>query len=326
MPKRKRGGAVNIKQSVTAGPLDEATGQRSVFPQLVSQPQERDTEWRYGDEGEEEEQAEADYEEEYEENELVGQTFSFGELQYDAEGADYEEEMDESWDGIEDEEIEEDEWDIEPQTEVLSYLQTVRTEAESLPSLVYVPQPSNGTNGINHSTSSNSINPSSLEIDNPWRTQFLTFYKNMRTTLASAPEPDLSQDELDSLLHIDPNKRPANSNQEDGLWRLKTMDKPSITLLSMLDHQRTIHLLTHLRKKMSVKIKEEQCIWFVMLLAKLGDPGVLNGEEVDLLRRIGRKCLNVRRELQEEGQEVLLSTVDMIVCIIKDYYQQRDLV
>jgi hypothetical protein len=148
----------------------------------------------------------------------------------------------------------------------------------------------------------------------------------MRTTLASAPEPDLSQDELDSLLHIDPNKRPANSNQEDGLWRLKTMDKPSITLLSMLDHQRTIHLLTHLRKKMSVKIKEEQCIWFVMLLAKLGDPGVLNGEEVDLLRRIGRKCLNVRRELQEEGQEVLLSTVDMIVCIIKDYYQQRDLV
>jgi hypothetical protein len=63
-----------------------------------------------------------------------------------------------------------------------------------------------------------------------------------------------------------------------------------------------------------------------MLLAKLGDPGVLNGEEVDLLRRIGRKCLNVRPELQEEGQEVLLSTVDMIVCIIKDHYQQRDLV
>lgn len=69
-------------------------------------------------------------------------------------------------------------------------------------------------------------------------------------------------------------------------------------------------------------------MWIVFLLARLGDPGVLNGEEVDLLRRVGRKCMNVRRELQEqdgEGREVVLGTTDMVVCIIREYYAQRDL-
>jgi hypothetical protein len=340
MPKRKRSSALNVKQSVTAGPFDEVSGQRSVFPQLVSQPSRRDTEWRYDDQEEEaeyeeeyQEEDDEEYQEEYQDKGLVGQTFSLKELQYDVEeemhGHDDEADLlNEKDPGNISGSIDEDEWEEEPQTEVIAYLQTVRTEAEALPSLVYDPRARNGVNGIgqNKATTRTPAEPTpSPEVDNPWRTQFLTFYKSMRVTLASVPEPDLSQNELDSLLHIDPNNRPQNSNQEDGLWRLKTMDKPSITLLSMLDHQRTIHLLIHLRKKMSAKIKEEQCIWFVMLLAKLGDPGVLSGEEVDLLRRVGRKCLNLKHGLQNDGQEALLSTIDMIVCIIKDFYEQRDL-
>ena len=67
-------------------------------------------------------------------------------------------------------------------------------------------------------------------------------------------------------------------------------------------------------------------MWTVFLLARLGDLGVLYGEEVDLLRRIGRKCLSVRRDLQEgQDKEVVLGTVDMVVCIIREYYAQRDL-
>src|SRR5437762_4570748 len=135
------------------------------------------------------------------------------------------------------------------------------------------------------------------ESDNLWQSQFLQYYKSLRETFANTPEPNLSQGELDALLHIDPNNRPNTSNQEDRLWRLKTLDQPSVTLLSMLDHQRTIHLLTHLRKKMSTSIKVEQCMWLVFLLARLGDPGVLKGDEVDLLRKIGRKCLTVRMGL-----------------------------
>ena len=74
---------------------------------------------------------------------------------------------------------------------------------------------------------------------------------------------------------------------------------------------------------MSPKVKEEQCMWLVFLLARLGDPGVLSGEEMDLLRRIGRKCIGVRKE--EGGREVVLGTIDMVVCIITEYYAQRDL-
>ena len=93
----------------------------------------------------------------------------------------------------------------------------------------------------------------------------------------------------------------------------------------MLDHQRTIHLLTHVRKKMSANIKVEQCMWLVFLLGRLGDPGVLGGEDIDLLRRIGKKCIMVRDGLKEDGEERVLSTVDMVVCIIKHFYQQMDL-
>jgi hypothetical protein len=291
-----------------------------VFPEVVA-ISARDSEWRYDDSDNDE--AEID---EYEDEDLVGQTFTVDMLDAAEDGAqeeayDEDEELNE-----EDESEDEDDWDVEPQTEAIAYLEKVRSEASGLPSLTYVPEQPSQTNGIS------SIPPKKevifdTESDKVWRTQFLQYYTSLRETIATTPEPILSQPDLDSLLHINPHNRPHTPHQEDRLWRLKTLDQPSVLLLSMLDHQRTIHLLTHLRKKVSAGVKEEQCMWLVFLLARLGDLGVLTGAEVDLLRRIGRKCLGIRNGVEDgtEGSNVVLGTVDMVVCIIKHYYQQKDL-
>jgi Survival motor neuron (SMN) interacting protein 1 (SIP1) len=318
MPKRKRTGP--IKPSVTAGPLSDTTGQRSVFPQLV--PAARDSEWQY----DQDEETADGVEEEYPEDvamdgweDLLEEGMQDEEYEYD-EGEVEEEE--------EEKEGEDEDWDVEPQTEAIAYLFSVRNEAEGLPALTYVPANTvtdpNTANGIPAATPSkpSKPNPPSSER-NPWEAQFLTYYTSLRESIATHTPPTLTQPELDDLLHINPSKRPTTSSEEDSLWRLKTLDPPSLTLLSMLDHQRIIHLLTHLRKKMSANVKPEQCMWLFFLLAALGDLGVLNGDEVDLLRRIGRKCLSVRGGLEGEG-EVVRGTIDMVVCVIREFYGQRD--
>jgi len=323
MPKRKRGGPGKAK--ATAGPVDESTGQRSVFPEVVA-PSTRDSEWRYDDSDDEDEVMDDD-----EENEdFVGKTFTFNMLDTTEDGVEEGEEEDEEGDIIEGEGIEdEDDWEVEPQIEAIAYLESVRSEASVLPALTYVPQqppPFSQMNGSTSKPPSNESTPDN-EADDLWRAQFLKYFVALRETIVSAPEPILSQDQLDSLLNINPKYRPQTPDQEDRLWRLKTLDQPTVLLLSMLDHQRTIHLLTHLRKKVSPVVKEEQCMWLVFLLARLGDLGVLSGAEVDLLRRIGRKCLGIRNSVEDGMAEskVVLGTVDMVVCIIKYYYQQRDL-
>jgi hypothetical protein len=317
MAKRKR--YEPMKSRSTAGPIDESTGQRSVFPQVVSLSG-RDSEWRYDeDDMEGDNGGVSEMEDLVEETHSSDMLISFNEVDMDY-GDDAVEDAEDKEEEVG--EIEEDDWEVEPQTEAIAYLHSVRTEAGALPAMTYVPRQANGVNVQNQSPPKTTTLANS---DNQWQTQFLQYYNNLRGTIINAPEPNLSQDELDTLLHIDPNNRPNTSNQEDRLWRLKTLDQPSVTLLSMLDHQRTIHLLTHLRKKMSTNVKEEQCMWLVFLLARLGDPGVLSGEEMDLLRRIGRKCLTVRTGLEDVKHKVILSTVDMVVCIIKHYYQQKDL-
>ena len=313
MPKRS---SKPVKPKYTAGPLDENTGQRSVFPELLTL--KRDKEWSY------DEDVENDADEDYkDDDELVGQAFNVNSLDFGDEVEKDEDAEESKEEGMSEAEME-DEWEMEPQTEVLAYLHSVRSEAETLPSLTYVEQAPTLVNGGDASSKKDLTNGVELDED-AWRKQFLNYYHNLRITIANTPEPDFTQDELDELLHINPNRRPETSGQEDGLWRLKTLDPPSLTLLSMLDHQRTIHLLTHLRKKMSVNVKKEQCMWLLFLLARLGDPGVLGGDEIDLLRRVGKKCINVRDSLEGEGNELLFSTVDMVVCIIKHFYGQMDL-
>jgi len=313
MPKRKRGGGP-FKPKPTAGPVDESSGQRSVFPEVLP-VSARDSEWRYDA---------SDNDEREEDEDFAEQFFSVNapEDGVEEEGVDDEEEEYSVEEGPEDE----DDWDVEPQTEAIAYLEKVRSEASGLPSLTYVPEKASQTNGIT-SVSPKNEPISDTESDKLWRTQFLQYYTSLREAIATAPEPTLSQPELDSLLHINPHNRPQSPDQEDRLWRLKTLDQPSILLLSMLDHQRTMHLLTHLRKKVSAGVKEEQCMWLVFLLARLGDVGVLSGGEVDLLRRIGRKCLGIRNGVENgtDGSKIVLGTVDMVVCIIKRYYQQKDL-
>ena len=306
MPKRKRGGPV--KSKATAGPVNESTGQRSVFPEVVALST-RDSEWRYDDD-EDGDDDDAEMDEDEETEELVGQTFTIDMLDTAEDGVEEEDDDDEEGELVEEVEIEEeDNWEVEPQTEAIAYLESVRSEASGLPSLTYVPQhhtqePSQ-TNGTTPKSPSNEPAADNVR-DNLWRTQFLKYYTSLRETIATAPEPILSQDELDSLLNINPYYRPQTADQEDRLWRLKTLDQPSVVLLSMLDHQRTIHLLTHLRKKVSAVVKEEQCMWLVFLLARLGDLGVLSGAEVDLLRRIGRKCLSTRKNVEDGTGRVRL--------------------
>jgi Survival motor neuron (SMN) interacting protein 1 (SIP1) len=326
MPKRKLSKIPKV--NVTAGPLNESTGQRSAFPQVVSSSAQRDNEWEY---------EENNYYNESEE----GQEFN-GEAiddQFDMSIEDYndpEDEIDEMQGGVVDGEDaseideegvgDEEEWEAEPQTVAISYLESVRTEAEALPSLTYVDHlsTSNDTQQVN-GISEDKPKTYPAHRDPEWKAGFLKYYMALRETLATAPEPNLSQDELDVLLHINPNKRPTQSFEEDALWRLKTLDRPSVTLLSMLDHQRVIHLLTHLRKKMSTNMRENQCMWLFFLLAKLEDGGVLNGDKIDLLRRIGRKCLTVRGTIEEGQGKVVLSTIDFVMCIIQDFYLQSDL-
>jgi len=309
MAKRKRNG----RTSYSAGRVDESSGQRSAFPQLTeSYP--RDTEWRY------------DASEDNDVKEDRDDDFSVGdeEQEEDVEQADEEE------DG---EVVEVDEWEVEPHAEALAYLYAVRSEADALPSLTYVSREPAMSDSNSVSQQGNDSTEAVTEgtdgpdgSEDPWQSQFMTYYNNLRTTIATAPEPNFSQEELDVLFHINPDARPETSADEDRVWRLKTLDEPSLALLSMLDHPRTMHLLTHLRKKMGVKVRVEQCMWLVFLLARLADPGVLSGDEIDLLRRIGRKCVAVGSSLGgEDGEETVLATVDMVVCIIKYYYQQRDL-
>jgi hypothetical protein len=326
MPKRNRG--EHAVQRFTAGPLDEATGQRPVFPEIGSLSG-GDTEWVYDDGADDIDEEGYGYED------LAGERYTSDALDYSewdatagVEIRENEATDRENGDEPDGEVEEEEEWDIEPQTEALSYLNSVRIEAKALPSVTYTSQNSFPQINTVESTKEPTSLPKtfvSIESDSVWRSQFLNYYMRLRKTLANAPEPNLSQDELDSLLHINPNNRPTTSDQEDRLWRLKTLDQPSIVLLSMLDQQRTIHLLTHLRKKMSTSVKPEQCMWLVFLLARLGDPGVLKGDEVDLLRRIGRKCLTVRKTLDENDDKVILGTVEMVICIIKHFYAQKDL-
>lgn len=317
MAKRKR--YEPVKSKSTAGPIDESTGQRLAFPQVASLSV-RDSEWQYDEDDKEEDNGGVSEMEDLLEGTYNSDMFmNSNEVDMDN-GDDADERVEEEEEEVG--EMEEDEWEVEPQTEAIAYLHSVRAEAEGLPAMTYVPQK---VNGVDVQKQSSPKTKTPADSDNLWQTQFLQYYSNLRETIINAPETNISQDELDALLHINPNNRPNTSDQEDRLWRLKTFDQPSVTLLSMLDHQRTIHLLTHLRKKMSSSVKEEQCMWLVFLLARLGDPGVLSGVEVDLLRRIGRKCLMVRTGLEDEKDKVILSTVDMVVCIIKYYYQQTDL-
>jgi len=335
MPKRKRQEPIRPAKSYTAGPIDEHSGQRSVFPELVKPSHKRDKEWRYD---EEEDAAEVE-DQDFEAEDFTGQTFSLDQLDFGMDEEEDDEEQEEE--GEEEMEPVGEEWEVEPQDAALEYLQAVRIEADALPNLTYVPdRPSPAiesttsksavSNGINIAQS-NGVQTNGSDADNTWRTQFLTYYTNLRNTIASTSEPNLTQNELDSLLHINPNRRPTTSTEEDGIWRQKTLDQPSVTLLAMLDHQRTIHLLTHLRKKMAVNVKVEQCIWLVFLLARLGDVGVLSGDEMDLLRRIGRKCFTVKKSLEETGEEsgqreeTVLATTDMVICIIRHFYHQMDL-
>ena len=319
MPKRKR--TTSARKNVEASPQRDATGEQSVS--FNETP--RDSEWLYdedhGEGKQENSKVEGPVEEEVVLDEWEDPWNNIVEDDDSLEQGIYR--------GIPVEEMEEDEeWDIEPQTEALAYLHSVRAEASALPSVAYIVQQPPQLNTI-ESPKGEELptvqNGSPSDTDHSWQLQFLKYYNNLRETFASAPEPNLSQDELDELLHINPRNRPSTSDEEDRLWRLKTLDEPSVTLLSMLDHKRTIHLLTHLRKKISANAKVEQCLWLVFLLGRLGDPGVLSGDEIDLLRRIGRKCLSVRDSLDDGKHEVVSSTVDMVVCIIKYYYQQKDL-
>jgi hypothetical protein len=328
MAKLKRQGRIRPPPSYTVGPIDEHSGQRSVFPDLVKQSRIRDSEWHYDDQD--------DDNQEDQKEDFTGQTFTLDQLDFNMEGDEEEDDIEQvegEGEGLVDED-----WEVEPQENALAYLHSVRLEAETLPSLSYVSNEQSERLTIEETTAEigklNGVDETlsrRTEVDDIWRTQFLTYYNNLRSTILSAPEPNLTQDELDELLHINPNNRPITSDQEDGLWRRKTQDEPSITLLAMLDHQRTIHLLTHLRKKMSVNVKAEQCMWLVFLLARLGDTGVLSGDEMDLLRRIGRKCVSVKKTLEETGlqpctgSETVLATADMVICIIKYFYHQKDL-
>lgn len=326
MPKRKRNGP--ITPGVTAGPVNESTGQRSVFPQLVS-ARETDFEWQYGQDPEglangddeqflEDVDGDVDVNGEYQYDDAMGDAVRDGEYQYEEEEEENEGEEEEQTDG------DDGEWDVEPQTEAIAYLFQVRTEAETLPAMTYLPpQPTSGPDTSPSKTPQQSKLPSNEA--NLWETQFLSYYTSLRKTISTHPQPTLTQPELDTLLHINPRSRPTTSTQEDALWRLKTLDPPSLTLLAMLDHQRIIHLLTHLRKKMSANVKKEQCMWLVFLLAALGDLGVLNGDEVDLLRRIAKKCGTVRLGMGGEGDDVVLVTVKMVLCIIRRFYGQSDL-
>src|SRR5438105_4105382 len=135
MPKRRKRQNAN-RSNYTFSPLTENSGQRSAFPEVVAQSSPRDSEWRYDDEVECEDPEESmeNLDEAYEEDDdLVGQTFSFNQLDFGEEEEEYEEEEEE---GSSDErppravigEVEDDEWEVEPQTEALAYLQNVRNE------------------------------------------------------------------------------------------------------------------------------------------------------------------------------------------------------
>src|SRR5271168_5010488 len=116
MPKRKRGGGP-FKPKPTAGPVDESTGQRSVFPEVVP-VSARDSEWRY----DASDNDASEIEEREEDEDFVEQTFIVEML--DAREDDVEEEY-----SAEEEPEDEDDWDVEPQTEAIAYLEKVRSEA-----------------------------------------------------------------------------------------------------------------------------------------------------------------------------------------------------
>ena len=210
----------------TAGPVDESTGQRSVFPQVMFL-YSRDSEWQYGD-GQDEQEQDGDVSEV---EDLARQTFSSNMLDCEEMEMVEEGEGQEGLEEAESNELDEDEWEVEPQTDATAYLHSVRAEAEGLPALTYITDDVHSPKKLLMEITGPS------ESDNLWQSQFLQYYKSLRETFANTPEPNLSQGELDALLHIDPNNRPNTSNQEDRLWRLKTLDQPSVTLLSMLDHQ-----------------------------------------------------------------------------------------
>jgi len=313
MGKRNRRRGQAQKGSNAANGL-QTTTQRSIFQQTNHTYSARDEEYVYEKEAMPDvTYTEEDYnEEEWEENEAEEEAVN-GRQAFDIDGL------------VAENGYEDDEWDVQPQTEAIAYLRSVRDEAKGLPSMAYVSRPviqpvkPVSSNGI-----TKTLTRSAAQV--AWESQFLKYYTTLRQQIAETPQPNFTQEELDELLHINPDRRPTTSSDEDGLWRIKTLDLPSLDLLSMLDHQRTIHLLTHLRKKMSANVNVNQCIWLVHLLARLGDLGVLTSEEVDLLRRIGKKCLAVRNgTIDKETENVVLSTIDMVVCIVKNFYEQKDI-
>src|ERR1700738_858202 len=142
MPKRKR--AEGSKTSFRGGRKASGMALRSVINELVSASSERDTEWRYDEEEGEGDNPARDN--------LVGQTFSTGDLDWTREEAEEPEEEDGYVNGYEEEgeyvngyglpegELNDDEGDVEPLNEALGSLHSVRTEAELLPSLTVAPQ------------------------------------------------------------------------------------------------------------------------------------------------------------------------------------------
>src|SRR5438552_1077906 len=203
------------KPKNTEGPIDKWTGQRLVFPEVVS-VSGRDSEWRY-----DEDLGEKDNDGVSEMEGLIKETYSSDMLTTsDKTGMHYGDSAVEDEEEEENEvgEVEEDEWEVEPQTEAIAYLQSVRAEAVALPAVTYVPQRETDAS-VQKSSPAKTKPPT--KSNNLWETQFLQYYSNLRETLINAPEPNLSQDELDDLLHINPHNRPDTSSQEDRLWRLK---------------------------------------------------------------------------------------------------------
>ncbi|RUS76120.1 hypothetical protein EGW08_016116 [Elysia chlorotica] len=90
----------------------------------------------------------------------------------------------------------------------------------------------------------------------------------------------------------------------------------------MSQHQVTSVLEYHVNWLEATGFTRKQGRWFYALLANLQKP--LTPEDCSWLRRLARLCSNIRASL-ESPQDPQLNELNLIICLIARYFEQRDL-
>ena len=195
-------------------------------------------------------------------------------------------------------------WEVEGVDDAMDYLRMVRLESGRRPDVVTAPAlPRTMSIVVPVSGGTSLVAPSEA-----WQSSFLAMYTHARNGLGTTnPQPQLDIHE----------------------WRRSvTMTHPTTYRLYQVTHSEIFYLVHHLKKKLSWTLNSQGVHWLWSLLV-YRMPDLLTGEEINVVRGLGRKARNLllatEEGLPDERRADIQYLLDTVIYLTSCIYGQRDL-